>query len=366
MYLADEYPEIGVVAPASNGASVSLVLNVSDVDARAAAAVEHGGRLAKEVAEAYGSRNATIIDPFGHRWMLQQPLTTVPAAEAPPAPWHQGDVGYVSIQVPDADRAAAFYTAVLGWEYEKRGEDSRHVRGQSMSIGIFGGQQPPNLYCAYAVGDADAAIERVRAAGGTAEAPTEKPWGRSADCVDNQGTAFSVFAPRADDPGERPPVNGAHARRRLLPHLQRSRFRARPRVLRRRSSGGRSRGVTSRTAGRSRTSRPWAAWRGGRPEQRVAPMWLVNDIEDAARAGAGCRRHGDRDRAAAVRARVRVRRRPGHPLLPRPALAAAGRIIASGAVPTLPASPTRRAGRPRCSTRRPRARGRPTTTGSRR
>ena len=49
----------------------------------------------------------------------------------------------------------------------------------------------------------------MRAAGGSAEAPTEKPWGRSADCIDNQGTAFSVFAPRADNPGERPPVNGA-------------------------------------------------------------------------------------------------------------------------------------------------------------
>ena len=209
LYLADEYPEIGVVAPAASGASVSLVLDVPDVDARAAAATAHGGRLTREIAEAYGSRNATIVDPFGHRWMLQQTLTAVPATEAPPAPWRQGDVGYVSIQVPDADRAATFYTALLGWTYEKRGEQSLHVRGQSIHIGIFGGQRSPNLYCAYAVGDADAAIERVRAAGGTAEAPTEKPWGRSADCVDNQGTAFSVFAPRADDPGERPPMNGA-------------------------------------------------------------------------------------------------------------------------------------------------------------
>lgn len=277
LYLADEFPEIGVVAPASNGASVSLVLNVADVDARVAAATAHGGRLIKEVGEAYGSRNATIVDPFGHRWMLQQQMTTVPATEAPPTPWHQGDVGYVSIQVPDADRAAAFYTALLGWEYEKRGEQSRHVRGQSMSIGIFGGQQPPNLYCAYAVGDVDAAIQRVRAAGGSAEAPTEKPWGRSADCIDNQGTAFSMFVPRADDPGERPPVNGArHGDLCYLTYGVVDSAAAREfysAVLGWRFADGHS-----NDGWQIEDVAPMGGIGGGRTEQVTAPMWLVDDI----------------------------------------------------------------------------------------
>lgn len=280
MYLADEHPEIGVVAPASNGASVSLVLDVADVDARAAAAVDHGGRLAKEVSEAYGSRNATIVDPFGHRWMLQQPLTTVPATEAPAAPWHQGDVGYVSIQVPDPARAATFYSTVLGWEYESRGDETRHVRGQSIHIGIFGVQQAPNLYCSYAVGDVDAAIQRVRAAGGSAEAPTEKPWGRSADCIDNQGTAFSMFTPRVDNPGERPPVNGAipgdlcyltygvvdsAAAREFYSAVLGWTF-----ADGHSNDGWQIEGVA-----------PMGGLGGGRSEQVTAPMWLVNDIEAA-------------------------------------------------------------------------------------
>jgi predicted enzyme related to lactoylglutathione lyase len=281
MYLADEYPEIGVVAPASNGASVSLVLNVSDVDARAAAATARGGRLAKEVSEAYGSRNATIVDPFGHRWMLQQPLTTVPATEAPAAPWHQGDVGYVSIQVPDVERAAAFYTAVLGWDYEARGAQARHVRGQSMHIGIFGGQERPNLYCAYAVGDVDAAIQRVRAAGGSAEAPTEKPWGRAADCIDSQGTSFSMFTPRADDPGERPPMNGArHGDLCYLTYGVIDSAVAREfygSVLGWKFADGHA-----NDGWQIEDVAPMGGIGGGRSEQVTAPMWLVDDVEAAA------------------------------------------------------------------------------------
>ena len=34
LYLADEYPDIGVVAPTPGAAAVSLVLAVADVDAR--------------------------------------------------------------------------------------------------------------------------------------------------------------------------------------------------------------------------------------------------------------------------------------------------------------------------------------------
>ena len=45
MYLADEFPEIGVVAPDPGGVPVSLVLAVADVDEAVAAAVAAGARL---------------------------------------------------------------------------------------------------------------------------------------------------------------------------------------------------------------------------------------------------------------------------------------------------------------------------------
>jgi predicted enzyme related to lactoylglutathione lyase len=294
LYLADEFPDIGVVAPSPDAAAVSLVLAVSDVDARVAAATAHGGRLTREVAEAYGSRNATLVDPFGHRWMLQQPIGTVPiqgatSGEAPPAPWHQGDVGYVSIWTPDVNRAADFYASVLGWTYHVHEEQGRQVSGQSMHIGMWGGQQRPSLFVGYAVGDVDAAVARVRAAGGTSEGPKQAPYGRAADCVDDQGRPFSVFTPPAGDPGQRPPVNGS-----LGGDLSYLTYEVVD-SERTRDFYGAALGWEF-TPGRVddgwqvRDIAPMSGIGGGAAEQRAVPMWRVDDITSAVervRAGGG-------------------------------------------------------------------------------
>ena len=74
IYLADAHPEIGVTAPRPGEAAVSLMLPVDDADevrARARAAGASGDRPPYD---AYGTRNAWIIDPFGHRWGLHSPL----------------------------------------------------------------------------------------------------------------------------------------------------------------------------------------------------------------------------------------------------------------------------------------------------
>jgi uncharacterized glyoxalase superfamily protein PhnB len=74
LFLADEHPEIGFRAPGPGGPAVSLVLTVPDLAATVRAAVSGGATLDRGPYEAYGYRNATITDPFGHRWMLQSPL----------------------------------------------------------------------------------------------------------------------------------------------------------------------------------------------------------------------------------------------------------------------------------------------------
>ncbi len=206
LYLSDEHPEIGVVGPQPGAASVSLVLTVPDVDATIAAATRAGGQLTREPYEGYGHRNATVVDPWGHRWMLQTPL---PAAA--PSPRH-GDIGYVSLWVPDVDRAAAFYASVLGWSYSPEpGPQSRRVVGTTPSVGMFGGRERSTLFCCYAVDDVPAAIARIRAAGGQADEPTREPYGLTAMCADDQGTAFAVYQPPAGVPGERGPANGVRA-----------------------------------------------------------------------------------------------------------------------------------------------------------
>ncbi|SDF62692.1 Uncharacterized conserved protein PhnB, glyoxalase superfamily [Blastococcus aurantiacus] len=73
LYLADAYPEYGLEGPGEAKPPVSLHLTVPDVDAvmdRAAAAGATVERPATD--EPYG-RGGRLIDPFGHRWMVQSP-----------------------------------------------------------------------------------------------------------------------------------------------------------------------------------------------------------------------------------------------------------------------------------------------------
>jgi predicted enzyme related to lactoylglutathione lyase len=205
IYLADEHPEIGLRAPEPGGVSVSLVLRVSAVDEIAGTAVRAGASLDRGPYEAYGHRNATVIDPFGHRWMLQQPLAsagepvTAPGGRRAgrPSP-RQGDIGYASVWAGDGERAAAFYAAVLGWEYAPRqGPGSLQVPAATPPHGVLGGETRPTLFCSYVVEDAAAAVARVRAAGGEASDPVPRPYGLSADCVDTDGMRFALHQPAA-------------------------------------------------------------------------------------------------------------------------------------------------------------------------
>jgi predicted enzyme related to lactoylglutathione lyase len=111
-------------------------------------------------------------------------------------PLRHGDIGYVSLWVPDVERAAAFFSSVLGWRYGPgSGPEGRRVAGTSLSHGLWGGQPRSTLMACYAVEDIEAAVQRVRAAGGTAEEAHEEPYGLVADCVDSQEVRFAVFEP---------------------------------------------------------------------------------------------------------------------------------------------------------------------------
>jgi uncharacterized glyoxalase superfamily protein PhnB len=74
LYLADAYPEIGFTAPRPDGSSVGLMLQVDDADEVRSRALAAGANGDREPYDAYGSRNAWIVDPFGHRWGLLSPL----------------------------------------------------------------------------------------------------------------------------------------------------------------------------------------------------------------------------------------------------------------------------------------------------
>ena len=140
--------------------------------------------------------------------MLQTPL---PMVARLPVDWRAGDIAYVSLWVPDVERAATFFSAVLGWTYGPGSSgQSRQVAGTTVPHGLYGAQERSTLFCCYAVDDVDAAVHRVRDAGGQADEPVAEPYGRVANCVDDQRTPFALIELAPSD-GARTgvrPVNG--------------------------------------------------------------------------------------------------------------------------------------------------------------
>jgi uncharacterized protein len=79
----------------------------------------------------------------------------------------------------------------LGWEYTPgRIEDGWQVNDIQPMSGLAGGALEPRVVPMWRVDDIAAAVDRVRAAGGTATDPEQQPYGISSECVDDQGMAF--------------------------------------------------------------------------------------------------------------------------------------------------------------------------------
>ena len=72
LMLADEMPQMGTVSPASlKGSPSSLYLYVEQVDAVFDRAVQAGATVQMPVADMFwGDRAGSLVDPFGHRWMI--------------------------------------------------------------------------------------------------------------------------------------------------------------------------------------------------------------------------------------------------------------------------------------------------------
>ncbi|GAA4011592.1 VOC family protein [Streptomyces sp. NBC_01352] len=133
-----------------------------------------------------------------------------------------GSPCWLDLGAPDVPAAAAFYGAVLGWEYESMGA------GEDMEEGMEGGMfqkdgktvaglgklteegARPAWMIYYRVTDADATTQAVERAGGTVRvAPRDlDDWGRMAQYSDPSGGQFAVWQPGtnagfelADEPG---------------------------------------------------------------------------------------------------------------------------------------------------------------------
>lgn len=201
LMLSEGSAGIGVEPPdPDRGAAVSLHLTVPDVDAVFERAVASGARAERDVASYEYGRMGVLRDPFGHRWMV---ITEAPRSR-------HGDIGYVSLWVPDVVRAADFFGEVLSWRYgPASGPQGRQVQGLSLHHGLWGTTSAHTLFCCYVVDSVQEALDRIRAAGGTAEEPELEPYGLTAMCTDDAGVQFAVFEPPdGTTSGDAPAPNG--------------------------------------------------------------------------------------------------------------------------------------------------------------
>ena len=132
-----ELPQWGVLSPESLGGTYgALHVRVDDVDAVWDSAMTGGATPFEPVHDAFwGVRTGQLIDPFGHRWALDQPLRDVPPEEvqrlaaeafadalaapaAAPAETPAPEPGVRELRLvvttEDYDAALAFYRDTLG------------------------------------------------------------------------------------------------------------------------------------------------------------------------------------------------------------------------------------------------------------
>ncbi|WP_099243984.1 VOC family protein, partial [Mycobacterium sp. shizuoka-1] len=264
LYLADEFAELGLRAPASGINSVSLMLNVPDTDTALARARERGAEVQREPYEGHGARAATIRDPFGHRWMLSGPVRE---------PIRVGDIGYVTWRTPDVRRAAAFYAHVLGWRSDARGRVTNIVEPLD-----FSSAEDSTMVCCYAVADLDESRAAILAAGGRVGASRESAVGTLLEAGDPDGTAFAVYVPEPGRP--RPMLNGSGPG-----ELSYVTYEVGDSAVFREFYGR----VLGWTFEPGRVddgwqvldTQPMAGAAGGAHQPRVVPMWTVSDVDAA-------------------------------------------------------------------------------------
>lgn len=149
-----------------------------------------GGWAGEPITQPYG-RVAACVDDQGLVFSLQEVPAGMPAPRASANGARQGDPAYLTFEFPDATRARDFYATVLGMRFQPgRSADGWNVPDLVPMAGFAGGAARPTVVPMFRVDDIRTAVERIRAAGGTATEPSAQPYGITADCVDNQGLRF--------------------------------------------------------------------------------------------------------------------------------------------------------------------------------
>ena len=207
LFMADEFPEIGVVSPeAQEGSSVSFVVYVPDVDAAFERAVARGAVVERPVEDGqHGSRAGWLRDPFGHRWNIGTPqdvpsrplrTDTVDLGLRAPIPEDPAPVqlGYFTLGSHDPATTRSFFTDLFGWQFEGEPAGGGHIAGSNPPGGVEPDGAPSRIYFRID-DDIEAFARRVRELGGTTSATAVHPSGSNVVCEDPSGVTFILWQP---------------------------------------------------------------------------------------------------------------------------------------------------------------------------
>lgn len=192
--------------PADQGAMPdmwSTYLRTDDAAATAAAVTANGGEIYVEPMDVpeqghmavFGDVSGAAIGVWQPREMRGYELV---AEEGAPA-WHE-------LHTKDYEAAVKFYRDVFGWDtdvmsdtpefrYTTLGAGAEAKAGIMDASGYLPAEIPSNWQVYFAVGDADASIEKAVSMGGTVvDGPDDTPFGRLATLTDPTGAMFKIVA----------------------------------------------------------------------------------------------------------------------------------------------------------------------------
>lgn len=127
-----------------------------------------------------------------------------------------GDISFLELGAIEADtsKSLTFFSAVFGWQGHPMPQGGAWLQGPRIRIGLHGSDPGPKIYVFFQVPQLEAALQKVRDAGGVVESSItdERDFGRFVNCRDPLGIAFGLHqsSPASDVNTSLPNAGGAH------------------------------------------------------------------------------------------------------------------------------------------------------------
>ena len=171
-------------------------ISVASADDSAAKAATLGANVIKEPFDVMDNgRMAVMMDPQGGAFAIWEPNAHIGVGRRD----EPGTLCWNELQAKDPGKAKAFYPALFGWTVKDSPEYTEWHVGDKGIGGMMqsqAGPEVPSFWLPYfAVDDADSAVAKAKAGGGTAiMEPMDYPGvGRFSLLADPQGAVFAVI-----------------------------------------------------------------------------------------------------------------------------------------------------------------------------